>query len=222
MRFVSVVAALIVATSFPAWASENTINVVSVSNPELISALQDVKEALMKRRTPLLFENGETVNNCSEYTDLLFDMKPTETVRNSEIRSEYLICDSMRIISSNPFRMQRKKVSDSLVKELFEKLDLRSFPSSLRNTTTDEKFTLKALVNAKVKPQDSTLEVDTATNSFRMEVVAVVQQGKNLPQVWIVWMADEVKGGNYKSYRTLIVNRPAKPSRHLTATLYPN
>ncbi len=220
MRIFFVIAALIVATSSPAWATENFIKVAGVSNPELISALQDQKGALMKPRTPLLFDNSETAHNCSEYTDLLSDAAPMETVSNSEIRSEYLVCDSMHIISSNAWVVQ-KKISGRLVKDLFEKLDLRSFPSSLRNSANDKQFTLKALLNGTVRFQGPTLEVNTATHSLRMEVVAVVQQGKDLPQTWVVWAADEVKGGNYKSYRTLIVNRPAKPSRHLTATLYP-
>ena len=73
-----------------------------------------------------------------------------------------------------------------------------------------------------------TVEVETVTQFFSLKIVGVVSRpspeagGERLQTEWIVWVGDELKDGNYKAYRTLIV-RPPSNSRggRYTGTLYP-
>lgn len=221
MKIRQIVVALMVAISWPVGAVERAVNEVEVANPNLLVALQDIRKTLNADRTRLLFENGSHAESCLEYLNLLPKHLPLETLRNSEIRSEYLLCDSVRIISSEPFVANKKNPTHSISKVLFEKLDLRTFPSSLRNRTDDQNFTLEALFPGVGKFQGSKLEVETAEHFFKLEVVGVVHHGASSAQDWVVWVTDEIKVGNYKSYRTIVVPNVGKPSSRYVATLYP-
>jgi hypothetical protein len=216
-----VVATLFIGCSSHAHANETPPNSVEIQNPSLFRALQDIRQVLKTDRTEFSFENGRTSKNCIEYLNLLPASPPSETTRNSEIRSEYLLCDSVRIISDGPFVAREKKLAGYVTKALFEKLDLRTFPSSLRNRTDNKKNTLKTLFPGQVKFQDSGLQIETSDNFFKLEVVGVVHRGAKPTTEWVVWVTDEVKGGNYKSYRTIVVRASEEPSGRYAATMYP-
>lgn len=119
-------AALHAANATPA--ADHAVGVVHVTNPELLSALQNLKASLTAERTPLVFDNGASAKNCLEYSDLLSKSQPVESTRNFEIRSEYRLCDSIRVITGKPFVAQKAAASGKQAKTLYEKLDLRSFP----------------------------------------------------------------------------------------------
>ena len=84
------------------------------------------------------------------------------------------------------------------------------------------------LAFGKVTLTQDTVEVETVTQFFSLKIVGVVSRpspeagGERLQTEWIVWVGDELKDGNYKAYRTLIV-RPPSNSRggRYTGTLYP-
>lgn len=192
---------------------------VEVIHPDLAIALQDVKKMLSTPRTPLAFDNGATAKNCAEYSNLLATSAPDESVRNAEVRAEYLVCDAVRLISSEPFQAVKRTLPTHAAQALFEQLDLRSFPSSLRNGTDDQKHTLKTLLaSAKVTMTDNAVEVETSEQFFSLHIVGVIRRSaakgstKTHQNEWIVWAGDELKDGNYKSYRTLIVRPPSRAS----------
>ncbi len=205
----------------PACANEKPLSLVEVSSSDLFAALQDIRQALSTNRSRISFENGQSANNCLEYLNLLSTSAPAETVRNSEVRSEYLVCDSVGIISSEPFIAREKNLSGNITRALFENMDLRTFPSSLRNRADDQRYTLKTLLPGAGKFQGSKLEVETPDHFFKLEVVGIVHRGTGATRDWLVWVTDEVKGGNYKSYRTIVVKNSGKPSGGYVATMYP-
>lgn len=205
---------------------------VAITSAELASALQDIKKTLLTPRTPLAFDNGTSANNCAEYSNLVLTSAPQESVNNASIQSEYLVCDAVSYIASDPFTVELtppRARTAGRAQALFERLDLRSFPSSLHNRTDERAHTLKTLLaSGKVTSTGSTLEVDTSDQFFALQVVAVVRRpatkgaAKPRPVEWIVWVTDERKDGNYRSYSTLIVHPPIPSSTGLyTGAVYP-
>jgi hypothetical protein len=202
-------------------AHQEPVHTLDVTNPALWVALQDIKHTLAMERTALSFENGASSKNCLEYSNLVSQSPVTESVRNSEIRSEYLLCDSVRFVSDRPFIAKKKTLPAGFSMVLFERLDLRTFPSSMRNRVTDQAHTLKTVLQGKVQAHGSTLAIENNDHFFKLEVVGLVSLGRGTAQDWIVWATDEAKGGNYRSYRTLIIRVPKAPSDSYTATPYP-
>lgn len=188
-----------------------------------------MKGALFAPRTALPFDNGGVANNCAQYSHLLFTSAPDESTRSAEIRSEYLVCDAVRMVGTQPFIVTQAALPAHAAKALYERLDLRTFWSSLRNRADGPTHTLKTLLAlGKVTMTQDTVEVETGTQFFSLKIVGVVSRpateagGERLQTEWIVWVGDELKDGNYKAYRTLIV-RPSRDSRgdRYTGTLYP-
>lgn len=175
------------------------------------------------------FDNGGVANNCAQYSNLLSTSAPDESTRSAEIRSEYLVCDALRMVGTQPFIVTQAALPANAVKALYERLDLRTFPSSLRNRADGPTHTPKTLLGlGKVTMNRDTVEIETDTQFFSLKIVGVVSRpateagSERLQKEWIVWVGDELKDGNYKSYRTLIV-RPSRDSRgdRYTGTLYP-
>lgn len=204
---------------------------VVVTHPDLAVALQDLKTSLFRPRTPLAFDNGASANNCAEYSSLVLTSAPQESVNNASIQSEYLVCDAVGYIASEPFTVDPTLPRTRMARRgqaLFERLDLRSFPSSMHNRTDDRTHTLKTLLTSgEVTLTGDTVEVDTSDQFFALQVVAEVRRpavkgaAKPRPIAWIVWVTDERKAGNYRSYSTLIVHPPSKSSTGAyTGTVY--
>lgn len=207
----------------------SAIALVSTQNAVLVSALADLKATLFSPRTTLPFDNGVGVNNCVQYSNLLFTSAPDESVRSAEIRGEYLVCDAVRLLGGEPFIVTKAAIPANAAKTLFEHLDMRTFPSSLRNRADDQSHSLKTLLAlGAVTMTRDTVEVETSAQFFSLKIVGIVHRpatksgGKVQQDEWIVWVGDEMKDGNYKSYRTLIV-RPPSDARggKYTGSIYP-
>ncbi len=202
-------------------AAHNAAGVVHVINSELLSALQNLKAILSAGRTPLAFDNGASAKNCLEYSDLLSRSEPVESNRNFEIWSEYRLCDSIRIIAGKPFLARKAAASGEQGKTLYEQLDLRSFPSSLRNRTDASKRTLSALLPGDARSESSAVQVETPQQFFRLEVVGIIDHGKDQTPEWIVWVTDQLKTGSYRGYSTIVVYPPRVASGLYTAVPSP-
>lgn len=207
----------------------NTVTQVSTPNAAVAAALTDLRGALLAPRTALPFDNGGVANNCAQYSNLLSTGAPDESLRSAEIRGEYLVCDAVRLLGVQPFIVTPTALPANAAKTLFERLDLRTFPSSLRNRANSQTHTLKTLLAlSTVTMTRDTVEVETSTQFFSLKIVGEVNRpatelgGERLQKEWIVWVGDELKDGNYKSYRTLIV-RPTSDSlgRQYTGSIYP-
>ena len=219
----------VAASSAASHSVHKALTQVSPQNAAVAAALTDMKGALFAPRTALPFDNGGVANNCAQYSHLLSTSAPDESTRSAEIRSEYLVCDAVRMVGTQPFIVTQAALPAHAAKALYERLDLRTFPSSLRNRADGPTHTLKTLLAlGKVTMTQDTVEVETGTQFFSLKIVGVVSRpateagGERLQTEWIVWVGDELKDGNYKTYRTLIV-RPSRDSRgdRYTGTLYP-
>ena len=202
---------------------------VHAFHPELKAALQDLKQALLAPRTPLAFDNGASAENCAQYLNRLSAGQPEESVHGASIRAEYLVCDAVRFIANEPFTLGTDTAPSHVAKALFERLDLRSFPSSLHNRADAQRHTLKQLLaSAQVTMTPTSVEGETDEQAFSLHIAAVVRRPASSGNVktrqseWIVWVADEMKNGNYRSYRTLVVRPPTQGSGgRYTGWVYP-
>ena len=208
----------------------DNFNSVFITDDSLMKAVQNLRKTLLDPKTSLMFEDGTAVQNCAEYSNLVVSKNPSESIRDAEIRSEYLICESVRLISNEPYLLKKGELPSNLTQLIFEGLDLRSFSSSLRNRADNQKYTFKSLLpNSRININRTSIEVETDDQLFSLKIVAVISGVENAKDInanrgndLVVWVGDEMKNGNYKSYRTLIV-RPSDttPRGRYTAFLYP-
>lgn len=206
-RWTALAAALLAAG--PLHAAGGEAPAVRIANPELLAALQNPKAALQAARTPLAFDGGASAHNCREYTDLLQKSQPVESERNFAIRSEYLLCDALRLTAGKPFMAEKPTAAKRQARTLYEQLDLRTFPSSLHQRADAKKHTLKTLLPGTPEYDGGAVALDTPEQRFRLEVVGTVAPGPGKKPDWIVWVSDESKAGSYRGYSTIFVH-PAR------------
>ncbi|MDA8454121.1 hypothetical protein M4R22_05040 [Acidovorax sp. GBBC 3334] len=218
-RWIALAIAVMVSGSLQA--ADKEAGAVQITNPELLSALQNPKAAQTAERSPLAFENGSSAKNCAEYSDLLAKSQLVESTRNFEIRSEYLLCDSIRLVADKPFVAGKASTAGRLAKTLYDKLDLRSFPSSLRNRADDKQHTLKRLLPGTAQSKGNAVQVETPDQFFRLEVVGIIDQGKGKKQDLIVWVTDELKNGTYRGYNNIVVHPPRSSAGLYTVSASP-
>lgn len=179
-----------------------------IVNNELFLAYKDIDKSLNIERTELLFSNGNAAKNCSTYFDLVSRYEVDESVNNMAVKSEYLICDALEILSKKSVGTIRKTADFRFGEELSSRLDLRTFPSSLFNASDDKKYNLQSMYSKNVTSKGSVTVAETPDWIFRLEVVAVTQVNNNETPDWIVWLTDESKSGNYRAYKTLVIYDP--------------
>ncbi|CAN7500372.1 hypothetical protein [Acidovorax sp. Leaf78] len=209
---------------------QSTLVQVYPTNKSFSTALMDVKKTLIKSRTPIKFENGALADNCTDYLTYLATSATEETVINEEVHSEYLTCEALYLISKEKYIVSKNNLlSPSAARKIFEHLDFRSFPSSLRNRADDQQHTFKTLLpSSKVKLSKNSIEVENSEQFFGLKIVGVVRRTvvtkgvKATKTEWIVWIGDERKDGNYKSYSTMVVT-PSNPSSNgpYIGSIYP-
>ena len=214
-RWIALASAVLAAGTLHAAAGQAPA--VHIANPELLAALQAPEAALQAARTPLAFDGGASASNCREYADLMQKGPPAESARNFEIRSEYLLCDALRLTAGKPFAAEKPKAAGRQAKALYERLDLRTFPSSLHQRADEKKHTLKTLLPGTPEYDGGAVAVDTPDQRFRLEVVGTVDQGRGKKPDWIVWVSDESKTGSYRGYSTIVVHPPRTASGPYTA-----
>ncbi len=191
----------------------------AILKESILDAYKNFDESFSMKRSPLLFVGGGAADNCESYFDMALKYKISETIRNMQVKSEYLICDALKIISDSP-NVPVSISTSSIGLKLLSGLDLRTFPNSLSRLVDESSYTLKSLFSKDAKANGSVAVVDTEDWVITLDVVAVVQVNSNSIFDWVVQFSDESKSGNYRSYETLIIYDP-EGSDVLHAKLYP-
>ena len=84
---------------------------------------------LNKKRSPIMFPGSVIADTCVSYINNIKSSPPEESVHNQLVKSEYLICEMIHLLSES--EQYEKITTMSSGKKLAAKLDVRSFPSSL-------------------------------------------------------------------------------------------
>jgi len=200
--------------------SSNSQETQYILNDTLELSYKDIENSLNKNRSKLLFNNGKVVSNCNSYFLLNSKNDVDESIHNQQVKSEYLICDALDILSNSSWKGNEKINSLNLGEKLQSKLDLRTFPSSLNRSSSKETHTLKSMFPEQTKFSDSLVELQTEDWEFTIEVVALARINDNSFPDWILWVLDESKSGNYRSYSTLVIYDPEN-QKELKGIAYP-
>ena len=176
-------------------ASSKGQNPIYILDNELSLAYKNIDDSLKKKRSKLLFSGEQEVSSCNTYLDLVSTVKLEEDLYNQQVKSEYLTCDALKILSDSlEFSQEKVNVSD-LGDELLSKLDIRSFSSSLNRSGTEVSHTLRSLYPSQTSYTDNVAELQSEDWAFTLEVVAIARINDNLSPDWIVWVFDESKSG---------------------------
>lgn len=185
----------------------------AILNKALLQSYENLDESLKKERKPLYFNGDHISSNCQTYFDMAAKYEIDETIHNQMIKSEYLTCDALKILSSSSGVPAKEISVFNMGEEIISKLDIRSFPSSLFQVADENSNTLKALFPENVSATNNMAELDTDELSFTLEVVAAAKINNNPQPDWIIWLMDESKSGTYRSYQTLIIFDPENQDR---------
>jgi hypothetical protein len=187
---------------------------------KLFQSYQNIDNSLNDKRSTLLFIGGREATDCNSYFDMVSKHRLEETVHNQLVKSEYLICDALKILSGSlGFSHEKVKVLN-LGDELLSKLDIRSFPSSINRAGSDISHTLKSIYPYQTSYDDNVANLQTEDWSFILEAVALAGINDNSTPDWIVWVFDESKSGNYRGYSTIIIYDPREQETY-KATTFP-
>ena len=192
------------------------VAVGSVYNDEAANALQP-QRVKNKKLATLAFDSGATAQTCDEYTRLIAIATLKEDVNNQLAKGEYLLCEVLAIVGDKKLRPGRQDVMYG--QALANRLDLRSFPSSLFQMLDEKKYSLSHLDEKALKVQSTVVTYETADWYYRLELVATLDVNNNGKADWVLWLADEAKSGNYRQYQTLIVYDVSDKGR-MTAVPY--
>lgn len=195
-------------------------NAPYIPNEELSASYENFNDSFKKTRSSLLYNGGRTATDCQTYFDLTSKYEIDETIHNQLVKSEYLICDALKILSSSSGVPKENVNFSNMGEELLSKLDLRSFSSSLYRASDENSHTLKSLYSQHTSSVGNVAELNTEDWTFTLEVVAVAKINDNSSLDWVVWVLDESKSGNYRGYSTLIVYDPGR-RKSFKAIAYP-
>ncbi len=193
-----------------------------IYNSELREAYAVYDQTMSMKRTPLRFISGRVVDNGMDYVQELMVSTVDDVVDNYIIHSEYLICLSVYLIRCAAKNVAYNYTPSSFGKELFHRLDLRSFPSSLGPRVDREKRTLKALA-LKGMPFDISQYVvcsDSDEWFLNFEVVANVDINDDGTGDWLIWLTDEAKHGTYRAYWAIVIYSPSPIGSLLACDTY--
>lgn len=191
-----------------------------IPNDKLEISYKNFDNSFKRTRNKLSFNGDQVANDCNSYFELSSKYDVEESIHNQQVKSEYLICDALKILSNSSGVYSEKVSNLDLGEELLSKLDLRSFPSSLNRASDERSHTLKSLYPRQTTSIDNVAELQTEDWAFTMEVVALARINDNSFPDWIVWVLDESKSGNYRGYSTLIVYDPEE-QENFKAITYP-
>lgn len=190
----------------------------SIIDKDLRAAYINHDNSIKQERSSLLFVGDSSATNCDSYLELFARNYLLETVDNQMVKSEYLVCDALKILASSEIyagNIDAAKIGS----DLLNKLDIRSFPSSLARTAENSSFTLNNIFPNQSFSKLSSAIYESDDWFFSVKVVAVSNINDNLLQDWILFLSDESKVGNYRGYSTLIIYDP-EHSEVLKANLF--
>lgn len=142
------------------------------------------------------------MDTCNAYLQEVKVSTILEGVNNEIISQEYLVCPSIIALRSAGSTSTAARLPASYGTELCSRLDLTTFPSSLRPRLNGAKRVLSAL-EIPLKADTCSCSFDTRDWFFKVEVVAEADFEKDGKIDWLVWLFDEAKTGNYRGYSCL-------------------
>lgn len=137
-------------------------------------------------KTAIEFEDGQKVENCTDYNRLRETLFIKESVDNMIIQSEYLDC-SLRSLTGNIDDVSF--VLDSIAKNML----IRSIPTSL-GPSTEDGDTL-AVTGFKVSLTQQAVEYASDDHNL-----VITLKGRISDDTYLIWVTDEILKSTYRAY----------------------
>ena len=174
-------------------------------------------ESWLTRERETIRFNEDDANNCKQYLELSKDSEIEESSKNFLIKSEYLECEVLSLVKNSRAKIFDYQNADEFPADfgatLSQRLDITSFNSSLVQLTSDEMKTLAALFPRAIIQESNNLTIETDSRYFNLRLVAKSYLNNNQQEDWIVIVTDEILGGTYRNFDTIVINDP-ETSQH--------
>ncbi len=180
---------------------EATPSAVAVTEPYIStivgSALVDIENTFSKKRSPLLFDSGETAEDCNRYFALMDSSTPAETKDNQLAAQDYVICDTVKALAkvqhadftglgiSNPGAMLAGRVA------------LDSLPSSVFQQIRDKNSTMSIQLEDYLRVNKYSAIAEADDWYYELTVHAVADLNGDGAEDWLVWLTDKAKNGDH-------------------------
>lgn len=179
----------------------------TIYSAELYSAYSAVPQSLSIGRSDLIFKSGEVATDCNSYYQLSLAGRVDESVSNQQVRGEYLVCDALKILENTTLSAV-DSVDVTFGQALRSGLDLRSFPSSVRQLAEETKYSFEELFPAESDVLAETVRLSLEDWNLSVSVVATLDLNASGNADWVIWVVDESLDGNYRSYGTYVIYDP--------------
>ena len=167
-------------------------------DPDVQQKVQNSFEEIMISRPQVKFSNGGTASNCEQY--FRHEGGVAETAANYAARSNYLVCDALKLAETWPPKSDVKLLDQDL--SLCSSLNLASFKHSLRPRIETENATLTQLFGAEAVDGVNTCTVQGEERNFVLNAVLLVKEPEKPKKMW-VWVIDEILDATYRSYEAV-------------------
>ncbi len=219
VKYFILVLPLVIILGISSFARSSRIEAYAV-NDQLVTSIRNPGAATSARRQALRFVDGQTVNTCKQYWQLMESVALDESQANQIAKSSYLECDALMLMQRSEPIDRTKLNLDRSGKDLLKRLNLRTFLSSVNNQCQTARCHLDQLFPEYVSSNSTVARYESEDWLFIMEVVAAANLNGNDSPDWIVWVVDEAKTGSYRSYFTLVIYDPAG-EHELRAVMHP-
>jgi hypothetical protein len=162
-------------------------------------------------RTPLTFESGRTVSTCADYLAERRQSQISEAMLDRMIAREYLVCSSLELLGqAQPIAVPKRRPV-AYAEAIAERLDLRSFLSSLGPRLDGEEPVLRALDGHVLRADAFSVRSESDSWYYSFEVVARADLTHDGKEDWLVRLIDCAKEGSYRDYSMLVVTEVDSP-----------
>jgi len=158
--------------------------------------------------TLILAKNAKvkSVSNCDDFVKLIGSWNVQEGVNNMRVASDYQSCVAHAIFAyAKPSRKSAFRNNFSGL--IFNKLDLTSFPSSLRNRAEKMKWSISALGMKVSKISETSVLFAPAGWQYRFDLLTKGDFNHDGNEDLLVRFMDQATGGNYYAVEILVLSK---------------
>ena len=177
---------------------------------EFSRQLSNFDEVMLERRPELQLNDGSSVQNCRDYLDLDSGVDVSESVENITRSADYRICDTLRALKSADPVSQPYRSNVAAGEVLRNRLDLRSFRSSLGPASSRYHTFAQIEEELPVRVEGDSVILESDDWYLHLEVVARADVNGDGNEDWLVWLTDEARSGNYRGYDVLVIDHVAR------------
>ncbi|MBS0425484.1 MAG: hypothetical protein JSR71_13990 [Proteobacteria bacterium] len=128
------------------FAAEVTKQNLRILSPVVQDALLRVENTLSSKRNPLEFTSGDIATTCNDYFRLKQKYEVRESVNNTRVAQDYILCDTLRILTASKESAFADSGISSPGDALANNLLVDSYSSSLYQKTDTHQNSLGVLL----------------------------------------------------------------------------